>query len=119
MERVVHPFIDKQRKDGQKPVRVALIDTGVDVRHPDFQKAVQHNKIKGYRAFPSYLDPLSDRNGHGTHGASVFMRTAPHAVVYIARIADDKGIIVPDNDYAAVVEVPSLETKSVLSNVRL
>lgn len=107
----MHPFIDKQRKDGQKPVRVGFIDTGVDARHPDFQKAFQHNKIRGFRGFPSSLNPLADRNGHGTHGANIFMRTAPHAVLYIARIADDNGVISPENNYAAVVEVPSLETK--------
>lgn len=110
MERVVHPLIDKDRKDRQKPVRVAFLDTGVDARHPRFQKALQLNKIQGFRGFPESLDPLSDRNGHGTHGTSVFMLTAPHALLYIARIADDKGNVDSENNYAAVVKVVSLST---------
>lgn len=105
LERVVYPVINKNRKERQRPVRVALLDTGVDSRHPDFRKALQLKKISEFQGFPGSLDPLSDQNGHGTHGASVFMHTAPNAVLYIARIADDKGIIAADDSYAAVVEV--------------
>jgi hypothetical protein len=77
----------------------------VDARHPLFRKAIQENQIRSCRGFPNSLDPLSDRNGHGTHGASVFMRTAPRAELYIARIADDTGNIAAENNYASVVEV--------------
>lgn len=109
MERIVHPIINKDRKDRQKPVRVAILDTGVDARHPQFQKALQLKVIRDSRGFPDTLLPLCDRNGHGTHGASVFMRIAPHAALFIARIADDNGEIADENNYAAVVEVLILE----------
>ena len=105
LDTAVYPVIDRNRKERQTPVRIALLDTGVDSRHPTFQKALRLNKIHAFRGFPASLDPLSDRNGHGTHGASVCMRAAPNAVLYIARIADDVGVIAPDNSYAAVVEV--------------
>jgi Subtilase family len=105
LQSTVYPVIDKNRKERQKPVRVALLDTGVDSRHPEFQEALKFNKIRAFRGFPASLDPISDRNGHGTHGASVFMRTATNAELYIARIADDEGVIVADKAYAAVVEV--------------
>lgn len=116
LERIVHPLIAKNRKDRQKPVRVALLDTGVDSKHPDFHKAIKLNRIKAFQGFPKSLDPLADRNGHGTHGASVFLRTAPHAALYVARIADDKGQIAPDDDYAAVVEVSILFMPLMIGN---
>ena len=109
LERVVHTSIEKDRKDRQKPVRVAILDTGIDARHPQFKEALQLKKIKASLGFPDSLDALSDRNGHGTHGASVFLRTAPHAVLYIARIADDNGNIASENNWASVVEVLSHE----------
>ena len=105
LEKIVHRSVDRDRKDLQKAVRVALLDTGVDSRHAQFQNALRTKKIRGFRGFPDSLDPLSDKNGHGTHGASIFMRAAPHASLYIARIADDHGIIASDDNYAAVVEV--------------
>lgn len=107
LEAIVHPIINKDRKDRQKPVRVAILDTGFDSTHPEFQRAKGLQKFKGGRGFPESLRYDSDRNGHGTHGTSVLMRVAPHAVLYIARIADDDGDIVAEDNYAAVVEVYS------------
>ena len=105
LNRIVHPVINKNRKDRQKPVRVAILDTGVDVEHSEFENAVRAKKIRACRGFPASLEPLSDRNGHGTHITSVFMRTAPNAVLYIARIADDEGIVPAERDYAGILEV--------------
>ena len=65
-------------------MRVALLDSGVD--RPDIRKALNNKRIRDARGFPASLDPRGDRNGHGTHGANVFMRTAPQAVLYFARI---------------------------------
>jgi subtilisin family serine protease len=109
LERIIHPQINRDRKDRQKPVRVAILDTGINLGHPEFQRAAQLKKFKEARGFPNSLDPYSDRNGHGTHGASVLMRTSPHAVLYIARIADDNGNIFAEDNYAAVVEVYSVQ----------
>jgi hypothetical protein len=61
--------------------------------------------IKKWKGFPSTLDPLKDRVGHGTHSASVILRTAPYASLYIARIFDDKKGI---SDYDQVVKVRPL-----------
>lgn len=102
---MVHPILDRDRKDGQKPVRVAILDTGVDNRDPQIQRALELNTIREARGFPRSLEPLQDRHGHGTHGASVLMRTAPHAELYIARIADDEGNIAAENHYEGMVKV--------------
>ena len=106
MKTVVFPIINNNRKDRQKAVHVAILDTGVDGRHSEIQNAVSLKKIADCQGFPESLHPLSDRNGHGTHGASVFMRIAPNAKLYIARIVHDNRSIPSDNEYASVVAVP-------------
>jgi hypothetical protein len=45
--------------------------------------------IKAWKGFPEALDPLRDRVGHGTHCASVILRTSEYTSLYIARIFDD------------------------------
>jgi len=103
LESVVHSEISKNRKD--KQVRIAILDTGVDTTHPEIQNAIARKQIVGF--FPnsydseSTLDPRADENGHGTHGTSVLIRTAPNANIYVARVADREGKL----NYDRVVEV--------------
>lgn len=104
----VHKAIDKERKDDSRPIRVALLDTGVDASHEQFENLDSHKSIKKLQGFPQSLDPKGDTLGHGTHAASVLIKTAPHAKVYIARVVDDQGKIPLENDYKAVVEVSDI-----------
>src|SRR5438045_5837063 len=73
----------------QKPVKVAILDTGIDVSQPEISKNL-NKKIMRWQSFPELSEPLKDPNGHGTYLACVLMRTAPNAVLYIARIFDEK-----------------------------
>jgi subtilisin family serine protease len=103
--------------DDQKPVRVAILDTGIDETHPFVKEAlgrVLHKptrvkQIAAMRGFPNHLKPGQDHHGHGTHCASVFIKTAPNAALYIARVADDTGRIdqgINDQDeFSHVAEV--------------
>ena len=79
-------------------MRIAILDTGVDARHPEIRAALKEKRIVRYFpdsanaiSDPELLDPLADRHGHGTHGTSVLLRAAPNAAIYIARVADDNG----------------------------
>jgi subtilisin family serine protease len=110
----VHPAINENRKDGDKSVRIAILDTGVDVTHPQIGHARVTGKIKSFfpdsleRASQSdfeCLDPLADRLGHGTHGTSLLLRIAPNATIYVARVAGDDGNLV----YDGIVKVCSLK----------
>lgn len=99
----VHPVINEHRKENKKRVRIAILDTGVDVTHPVIHAAQEQKRIvdcfpdASYRASnPSSLDPFSDTHGHGTHGASVLLRTAPNANLYIARVTDENGDLIYD-----------------------
>lgn len=98
LESVVHPMIDKNRKE--KRVRIAILDTGVDPTHPQIQAARLTKRIADYFPRPEsgtlnadakFPDLFHDYHGHGTHGTSVLLRTAPNAAIYIAKVADNDG----------------------------
>lgn len=78
-----------------KQVRVAVIDTGVQLDHPDL---VQHLG-KGYNAVKPTQNP-NDGNGHGTHVAGIIAATdndfgvvgvAPEVRLFPVKVLDDSG----------------------------
>jgi thermitase len=51
---------------GDKNVVIAVVDTGVDLDHPD----LKHKLVEGYNAIDEKATP-DDDNGHGTHVAGI------------------------------------------------
>jgi len=51
---------------GDKNIIIAVVDTGVDLDHPD----LRHKLVKGYNAIDDNNNP-NDDNGHGTHVAGI------------------------------------------------
>lgn len=73
-------------------VRVAVIDTGIDMTHVDIQAAVANGRVikvcdwvDGQEGIED--DMVGDSFGHGTHVASVILDMAPNVDLYIARVA--------------------------------
>ncbi len=77
-------------------IRVAVIDTGIDLHHPDVRDQVVAT------ADFSGQGSVQDGDGHGTHVASIIAGTgrasggkyrgvAPAAELYIAKVLDDQG----------------------------
>ncbi len=56
---------------GSPNVTVAVIDSGVDLNHPDLVDALRDD---GFNAVDRNSDP-TDRNGHGTHVAGIIAAT--------------------------------------------
>ncbi|GAA4710661.1 hypothetical protein GCM10023228_15490 [Brevibacillus fulvus] len=52
--------------EGSKDVIVAIVDTGLDLQHPEFQGKV----VSGYNVIEDNNNPMDD-NGHGTHVAGI------------------------------------------------
>ncbi|PON28461.1 hypothetical protein TGAM01_v202955 [Trichoderma gamsii] len=72
-------------------IKVAILDTGLDRRHPFIQ--ARNERIKDIRSWVNNLDgkqdpSTGDVSGHGTHVADLLLDVAPDCDVYIARIAE-------------------------------
>lgn len=74
-------------------VKVAVLDTGVDLDHPDLEEG-----IVGYEDFTG--DGIEDINGHGTHCAGIigarlndtgFVGVAPECELLIAKVLGNDG----------------------------
>lgn len=49
-----------------EPIKVAVVDTGIDVKHPDLT-----GNLKGGISTVNYTSSYNDDNGHGTHVAGI------------------------------------------------
>lgn len=82
-------------------MKIAILDTGVDLSHPDFkedQSASRMNRrIKPPEDFLDVGGKAHDTCGHGTHGVGLLRKVAPEADIYVARVAKDfDGILDPE-----------------------
>lgn len=77
-------------------VRVAVIDTGVDLSHPDLA-----GRVVAYRSFVPGAPDVADGDGHGTHVAGTIgarpnqnrprYSVAPGCDLIVAKVLDDQG----------------------------
>lgn len=82
------------KKTQGEGVKIAIIDTGVDVEHPDLK-----DNIKGAINMFDHTTDVSDEYGHGTHVAGIIAGSgkagvkgvAPKAELYIAKVLDGNG----------------------------
>lgn len=77
------------------PVKVAVVDTGIDLAHPDLSA-----NVKGGFSAVSYTTSYKDDNGHGTHVAGIVaganntigvVGVAPAADLYAVKVLDRQG----------------------------
>ncbi|KAH0846015.1 hypothetical protein FOPE_11060 [Fonsecaea pedrosoi] len=90
-----------RRRD--KPIKIAILDTGIDAeRHPR-TKAVMatnpqlrgsSNRIKGLRSWANDkvygedVRSMKDEHGHGTHAAGLILQVTPFADIYVAQVTN-------------------------------
>ncbi|KAH6950808.1 hypothetical protein DER45DRAFT_578932 [Fusarium avenaceum] len=77
-----------------KPVKVAILDTGIDRDHP-LLEAREDNLSDKKNFYDSTQKNVSDTHGHGTFAASLLLDYAPDVSLHIAKIAD-KNNMTPD-----------------------
>ena len=77
------------------PVKVAVIDTGIDISHPDLK-----DNIKGGMSAVAYTASYNDDNGHGTHVAGIIgaidntigvIGVGPKIDLYAVKVLDRRG----------------------------
>lgn len=89
-------------------VRVAIIDTGIDMGHIDIQAAAANGQIVKVCDWVDGRDGVEDENigdseGHGTHIASVLLDMAPHVDLYIARVTKQRELFDSEAENVAKV----------------
>ncbi|KAL4964647.1 S8/S53 family peptidase [Aspergillus stella-maris] len=86
----IYPYVDPD-SDPVEPVRIAILDSGLDPGNPflveDQQRA--NPRIKEARSFVHGTEPdhTQDEIGHGTHALGLLLKVSPGAEIYVARIA--------------------------------
>ncbi|MFZ3372300.1 MAG: S8 family peptidase, partial [Desulfitobacteriaceae bacterium] len=77
------------------PIKVAVVDTGIDTGHPDLDQ-----NVKGGYSCVSYTTSYKDDNGHGSHVAGIIGATnnqigvigvGPNIDLYAVKVLDRKG----------------------------
>lgn len=93
------------RKPLGKRVRIAILDTGIDLGHPDFSKidedhpeyGTPKSRVKECKSFVGSEGGDHDHSGHGTHSAALLLKLAPQANVYVARVVgNESGYVHPE-----------------------
>lgn len=74
------------KADKAKRVKVAILDTGIDLEHPLLKPYVDAGQIAETYDFTRARVPTEDVHGHGTHTAHLLLKTAPNASIYVARV---------------------------------
>ncbi|KAM7197503.1 hypothetical protein V8F20_006648 [Naviculisporaceae sp. PSN 640] len=82
-ETILDPF----RRTAGKRVKIAVLDTGIDMNHAIFKNKEIRKRIKKRVDFVDAEGDAADVCGHGTHCVSVLNRVAPWADIYVARVA--------------------------------
>lgn len=84
--RFVDPVLDPV-----EPVRIAILDSGLDPKNPFLIEDQQQTtpQIKEARSFVHGTQPheIQDEIGHGTHALGLLLKVAPCAEIYVARVA--------------------------------
>ncbi|UKJ83498.1 S8 family serine peptidase (plasmid) [Priestia megaterium] len=72
-----------------KGVNIALIDTGVDIEHPNLRKNIDLHRAKNY--VTTEPKNVTDNSGHGTGVAGIIQTLAPDAKIIPYKVADESG----------------------------
>ncbi|OIW32350.1 pfs domain-containing protein [Coniochaeta ligniaria NRRL 30616] len=84
-EKFITPYIG-----GAVSVKIAVLDTGLDLNHPDMQACADNIKAKHNWLRKDSKATVHDPDGHGTFVTGLLFDYAPDADIYVAKIADRK-----------------------------
>lgn len=73
-------------------VKIAILDTGIDLRHDAFNGQFPDGRVKKVEDFVQAGGTGADVHGHGTHCAALLRKVAPEADIYVARVAVGRGM---------------------------
>ena len=101
--------IDSSRKEPSilfPRVKIAILDTGADLSHPDIVDAKNKGLVR-YFDFVKNEVSMTDLDGHGTHCMSLLLKFAPNAEIHIGRVFERSHA--PSSSLATVANVSNHE----------
>ncbi|KAL8699783.1 MAG: hypothetical protein Q9201_005803 [Fulgogasparrea decipioides] len=75
---------ETDKKERDRCVKIAILDTGIDLLHPLFKE--HQDRIKECKSFYEHYKGDEDSCGHGTHAAGLLLDVASNANIYVARV---------------------------------
>jgi subtilisin family serine protease len=73
---------------GAPEIKIAVLDTGVDSKHPFIDEAITRSKrIVCLKSFVQEDPSTEDEFGHGTHITNILLKIAPKAQIYVAKVS--------------------------------
>jgi hypothetical protein len=105
-----------QNLSNERKIRIAILDTGIEEDNAFFKgvKRTRREKdspLKDRKSFTGGLN-VADSFGHGTDVASLILKVAPEANLYIAKISEGQEEEGPE----PIVKVCALGSNSILSS---
>ena len=75
--------MDRRRKDNDKRVKVAILDSGINASHPQFLRySFGNHNCRDWTGSSA----THDKVGHGTHAAALTLKVAPKVELFIAKV---------------------------------
>lgn len=71
-------------KYNQKPIKVAILDTGIDL--PEQASNIYEDQLAGWFSGLKEETLHRDEDGHGTHCASLLLKTGLNISLFVARV---------------------------------
>lgn len=92
----------KDSRKNRRRVRIAILDTGINMNHPEIK--ARKERVKGFHCEIKGLETKAneDTSGHGTSAALLLMQVAPEADIYVARVFRETQEVVPDQVAPAI-----------------
>lgn len=118
----VYPYAFNAFNGINRPIRVAVIDSGLDLEHPDLKANIMTdtagNRIV-YDAITGTLGPITDTSFHGTHVAGL-IGAISHNSIGISGVLGKQVQILPVRVATATSDVlsPSVSLDAVVNGVR-
>lgn len=77
---------DLDQNEVEDLVKVAVLDTGIDLKHPVFERFLQDGRLDTGLDLVEQGKDIVDLDGHGTHVCHTLLRTAPYVRLYPIRV---------------------------------
>ena len=74
------------RSEVERLVKVAVLDTGVDLKHSKFEQWRENGQLDVGLDLIDEQPKMTDIDGHGTHVCHVLLKTAPNIKLYPVRV---------------------------------